>query len=174
MHDVLALIEKIIEEHKLITQRAQDLELAANDANMLVGLDQAKQDFMPGQFDQGQGLRKLTESLEKLDNGLQIHFEREEKALLAAVEKYADKSLMSTLHSLLSEHDDIRRRFAHSKKTVSELTSGELSRPVWEASAYDMRAHISRTWKLLKAHARGEEAMLMSLRKQLKARLVKE
>jgi len=71
--------------------------------------------------------------------------------------------------SKLREHDDIRKRLAHSKKEVAELTSGGLSRHVWEARAYDMRAHISHTRKLLEIHAGGEEQMLTALRKQLKA-----
>ena len=169
MEDVLALIEQIIDEHRLIKQGANDLELVANDAGMLVGLDLAKEDFMPGLLDQGQGLKKLAESLEKLVNGLQIHFEREEKALLTAIERYADRTLVSALNSLLREHDDIRKRLAHSKKEVAELTSGGLSRHVWEARAHDMRAHISHTRKLLEIHAGGEEQMLTALRKQLKA-----
>ena len=42
MEEVLALIEKLIEEHKLIKQRAQTLEQIANDVSALVGLDEAK------------------------------------------------------------------------------------------------------------------------------------
>ena len=174
MEEVLALIEKLIEEHKLIKQRAQTLEQIANDVSALVGLDEAKEDFMPGKFDQRQGLQKMAESLERIDKGLQTHFEEEEKALLTAVEKHGGKSLVSALHFLLLEHDDLRKRFAHSKKHVAELTNGGLSRQVWEASAHDMRAHISHTRKLLEAHARGEEKLLRSLRKQLRGKPKKE
>ena len=174
MEEVLALIEKIIEEHKIINIRAQDLELVANDATMLVGLDQAKQDFMPGQLNQGAELKKLAESLEKLETGLRMHFEREEKALLTAVEEYADRSLVSTLHYLLREHNGIKKRFAHSDKDVAELMGGGLSRNVWEANAHDMRAHINHTRKLLEIHAQEEEKMLAALRKQLKAKLIKK
>ena len=168
MEEVIVLIEKIIEEHKLITQRAQTLEQVADDVSALPGLDKAKEDFMPGRFDQRQGLQKLAESLEMIDKGLQAHFEREEKALLTAFEKHGGKMLVSALHSLLLEHEDLRGRFAHSKKHVTELTSGGLSRHVWEASAHDMRAHISHTRKLLEAHANSEHKLLMSLRSQLK------
>ena len=174
MKEALALIEKIIEEHKIINIGARDLEHVANDAAMLVGLDQANQDFIPGQFNQGTGLEKLAESLEKLENGLQMHFEREEKALLNAAERYADRNLVSTLHYLLREHDGIKKRFAHSDKEVAELIGGRLSRNVWEANANDMRAHINHTRKLLEIHAREEEKMLAELRKQLKAGLIKK
>ena len=59
MEEVLALIGKLLEEHKLIKQRAQTLEQIANDISALVGLDEAKEDFMPGKFDQRQGLQKM-------------------------------------------------------------------------------------------------------------------
>ncbi len=174
MEEALALIEKIIEEHKIINIRARDLELVANDAALLVGLDQAKQDFIPGQFNQGTGLKKLAESLEKLESGLRMHFEREETALLNAAERYADRNLMSTLHYLLREHDGIKKRLTHSDKEVAELIGGGLSRNVWEANANDMRTHINHTRKLLEIHARDEEKMLAALRKQLKAGLTKK
>ena len=168
MEEVLALIKKILEEHKLISQRVQILEQVANDARALLELERAKEDFMPGRFDQRQGLQKLAESLEIIDKGLQAHFNREETALLAAFEKHGDRELASALRSLLLEHEDLRNRLAHSKKHVAELTGGGLSHQVWEASAHDMRAHISHTRKLLEAHAEIEQELLRKLREQLR------
>ena len=169
MEEALALIEEIIEEHKVITQRAQILEQVANDVSALLKLESAKEGFMPGRLDQGQNLQKLEESLEIIDKGLQAHFGREEVALLTAFEKHGGRGLVSALNCLLSEHDDLRKRFVHSRNHLAELTGGGLSRHLWEAGAYDMRAHLSHTRKLLEAHLKSEHKLLLSLRRQLKS-----
>ena len=168
MEEVLALIEEILAEHRLIMQRVQTLEQVANDAEAILGLEKAKNVFMPGRFEQKQGLQKLREILETIDKGIQAHFSREETGLLAAFEKHGDKELVSALRSLLLEHADLRDRLAHTKRHVAELTVGGLSRHLWEASAHDMRAHISHTRKLLEAHAEIEQELLHQLRDELR------
>jgi len=170
MDEVIALIDEIIEEHKIIFQRLQSLEQVATDAEAVAGLEKAKDAFMPGRFEQEQGLQKLQELLETVNQGLQGHFSREETGLVAAFEKYGDKELASALHSLLLEHEDLRNRFALSREHVTELISGGLSRHRWEASAHDMRAHISHTRKLLEAHAEIEQEILRKIRTELMKR----
>ena len=59
--EVLALIEKVIEEHKQITQRGQTLERVANDVEAMAGLQKTKETFMPGRLDEKKGLQKLQE-----------------------------------------------------------------------------------------------------------------
>ena len=167
MEKDVALIEEIIEEHKTIMQGVQNLEQIAGDAEAIVSLEEAKEAFMPGRFGQEPGLQKLQEALETIDQGLQAHFSREETALLAVFEKHGNKELVSALRSLLLEHEDLRNRVAHSKKHVDELISGGLSRHRWEASAHDMRAHISHTRKLLGAHAGIEWDLFHKLRDEL-------
>ena len=167
MEEVVALIDQIIEEHKTILQRFQTLNQVANDVEAIGGLEKAKEAFMPGRLNQKQGLQKLQELVETIDKGLQTHFEREETALLSAFEKHGDRKLVTALRSLLLEHEDLKHRFAHSRNYVAQLTAGGLSRNVWEASAYDMRAHISHTRKLLEAHAEIEQELLRTLRSEL-------
>ena len=167
MEEVISLIDKIIEEHKTIVQRVQTLEQAANDAEAILGLDKAKEAFMPGRFEQKQGLEKLQKLLDTIEQGLQAHFNREETGLLTAFEKYANKKLASALRSLLLEHEDLKDRFARSREDVAELAGGNLSREVWEARAHDMRAYISHTRKLLAAHADNEQQLLWTLRSEL-------
>ena len=167
MEEVLGLIDKIIEEHKTIIGRLKTLEQVANDAEAIVGFDKAKQVFVQGRFGQKEGLQELQDLLDKIARGLRAHFKREETALLTAFERYGDKNMASSLRSLLLEHDDLRSRIAHSKKHVAQLTGGKLSRQVWEATAYDIRAHISHTKKLVEAHAEIEKELFLTLRKQL-------
>lgn len=170
MEEALSVVERIIEEHKAIKQNFQTLEQVANDVSALLELEETKEDFMPGRFNQRQGLQRLAESLEVIDKGLQAHFDREETALLAVFDKHGGKELASSLRSLLLEHEDLRNRFVHSKKHVAELIGGGLSRHLWEASAHDMRAYISHTRKLLEAHAEIEQELLNRLRSRLRAK----
>ena len=167
MEETVALLNKIIEEHKTIIQKVQTLEQVANDTEAIVGLEKAKEAFMPGRFEQKQGLQKLQGLLETIEKGLQAHFNQEETGLLAAFEKHGGRKLVSALHSLLLEHEDLKQRFAHSGNLVAELSSGGLSRNVWEASAHDMRAYVSHTRKLLEAHARSEQKLLLTLKGEL-------
>ena len=167
MEEALVLIEKLLEEHKSIMQGVQTLEQAASDAEAIVDLEKAKEAFMPGRFEQEKGLQKLQESLEAIDRGLRAHFDREETGLMDVFEKHGNKELVSALRSLLLEHEDLKNRLAHSRKHIAELVSGGLSRHLWEASAHDMRAHISHTRKLLEAHAEIEQELFHKLRTEL-------
>jgi len=106
-----------------------------------------------------------SEVLEKIDKGLQEHFNREETGLLEAFEKHGSRKLVTALNSLLIEHKDLRSRLAQSKKDVADLLEGNLARHKWEANANDMRAHISHTRKLLEAHAAIENELLVELRR---------
>jgi len=170
MERTLALIDQVLEEHKLIIKNVRNLEQVANDAAALLGLDSAKEQFVPGRFDQGQTLKKLPEWLETIDKGMQAHFGREETALLAAFEEHGGKELAAELHSLLREHEDLRNRLARSREQVAELSSGGLSSQLWEASANDMRAYISHTRRLLEAHAELERKLLQRVRAKLMER----
>jgi len=168
MEEIVALIDKLIDEHKVVIEDARALEKVANDASALVELEEARDTFVPGRFDQKQSLQKLQESLEAIDKGLKEHFDREETGLLAAFEKHGDRKLVTTLNSLLLEHEDLRNRLAHAREHVAELVSGGLARHQWEASANDMRAHLSHTRKLLEAHAAIENELFLELRRHLK------
>jgi hypothetical protein len=123
---------------------------------------------MPGRFDQGEELKKLEEMVNQIDQGIKAHFDREETAVLAAFEEQGDREVSAAFRSLLLEHRDLRNRLAHTKNHVAQLTGGQLTRHHWEATAHDMRAHISHTRKLLEAHAEVEQELLLSLRRKLK------
>jgi hypothetical protein len=168
MEDALAIIEQIIEDHKVISQRFQAAEQIANDAEALTSFDKAKEAFMPGRLAQQPGLQELQASLAKIEQGLHHHFHLEETSLPGVVDRYGDEENKSDLRSLLLEHKDLRNRLAHSKKHVAELVEGNLSRHLWEASAHDMRAYITHTRKLLEAHAEIEQELLHELLNRLK------
>jgi len=167
MADTLKLIEQLIEEHKVINERTESIERTANDANLLLDLKEAKDTFVPGRFDQSQTLQKLQEMLEAIDTWLDKHFNREETVLLSAVEQDGDRKFVTALNSLLLEHTDLRNRITSSKQDVAQLSGGGLARHLWDASANDMRVHISHTRKLLEAHAAMENDLFKDLQKHL-------
>jgi hemerythrin-like domain-containing protein len=169
MEEVLALIEKIIEEHKLIIQRVQTLERVANDATALAGLDKAKEDFVPGRFGAPKPhLENLKASLDVVDEGIQAHFGREETGLLAAFDKHGGKMLASGLRTLLGEHEELRGRLVKLEKDVTELAVNSWSREVWEGRAWGMRVYLYHTRKLFEVHARSEQKLLRTLRNRLR------
>ena len=167
MEEVIAIIDKIIEEHKTIFQEFQTLEQIANDAEAIIGLDKAKEKFMPRRFEKKHGLEELEKLLKKTEQGIQAHFKREEEALLNTFEKHGDRKLSSALHSLLVEHKSLMERLVSSEQDISKLKSGDLSRHVWDATGHDMRAYLTHTRKLFEAHARTEQELLRTLRNEL-------
>ncbi len=167
MEEAIALIDKIIEEHKTIFQGLQNLEQIANDAEAIKGFDKTKELFMPGKLDEKQGLEAFQKLLDTIIQGIQDHFSREEGALVTAFEKHADRKLASALHSLLLEHEDLKSHLERSKQDVAKLTDGGLSRQIWEASAYDIRTYITNTRKLFEEHAVMEQDLLHTLRNEL-------
>ncbi|MFH1647220.1 MAG: hemerythrin domain-containing protein [Chloroflexota bacterium] len=167
MNETLKLIDQLIAEHKVMNERAMNIEKAANDASLLTDLKEARETFVPGRFDQRQSLGKLEEMLVAIGSWLDKHFNREETILLSAVEKHGERKLISALNSLLLEHTDIRNRIGESKEHIAELTGGGLGRHRWDASANDMRAHLTHTRRLLEAHAAMENGLFAELRRAL-------
>ncbi len=58
-------------------------------------------------------------------------------------------------------------RLVYSKQDLAKLTTGDLSRDVWEATGYDMRAYLSHTRRLFETHAEMEQELLRTLRSEL-------
>jgi iron-sulfur cluster repair protein YtfE (RIC family) len=168
MNETLQLIDQLIAEHKVIKEKTESLEKTANDASLLTDLAKARDTFVPGQPNQSPSLQKLNEMLESIDAWLKKHFEREETALLPALRKLDNQELLMSLEALLFEHTDLRDRMFHSRNRVTELLSGQLAANIWEATAKDIRVHLSHTWKLLVTHAGNENRYFNDLRKKLK------
>jgi hypothetical protein len=168
VEDIIAVIDNLIAEHKVVLKDTKSLEDLANDASILAGLEEARGTFVPGRFDQKHSLLRLKESLETIEKGLHEHFNREETGLLSAAEKYGDREIVTALNSLLLEHKDLRNRLSHSREHIAKLINGGMGRHQWEASANDMRAHLSHTRKLLEAHAAIENELFVELRRHLK------
>ncbi|MFC1954208.1 hemerythrin domain-containing protein [Chloroflexota bacterium] len=168
MEDALAIIEKIIEEHKTITEKLQNFEQVANDAEALTGFDKAKDSFMPGRLEGKKGLESFDQLLDTITEGIHGHFSREEGALMHVFEEHGDRKLSADLNSLLLEHKELRDRLASTKQDTDKLLNGQLPGQVWQALAQDMRAYVTHTRKLFEVHAAVEQKLLHTLRSELK------
>jgi len=168
MKEALELIDRIIEEHKQITQEGRTIQQVSSDYEAGLKLGEAKEGFIPGGLDgQKRYLQNLQESLETISQELLAHFEREEKWLLAAFEKHGGQMLAAALRGLLQEHQELKKRITKSIDDVAGLASEGLSREVWEGQAWGIRTYISHTLKLLEAHAQSEHELLLKLRSAL-------
>jgi hemerythrin-like domain-containing protein len=168
MKDALELIDQLIEEHKIVGEKAGALENAINDANMLSDLKQARDTFVPGDATRREGLQTLNNMLAAIEMWLDKHFSREETVLQPAVAQYGDESLNAALKSLLFEHSDLRDRMLHARKRVDELLGSSLDETRREAAARDLRVHINHSRKLLETHAARENHLLTEFRRHLK------
>ena len=175
--EVIALIDRLIEEHKIILQNMDSLESVVNDAGAIISFDKAKEIYMPGRLDSGRDMEKLHDLLDIIDQGLRAHFEREEAGLHAAFEQHGGAEMATTFHSLLMEHDELRNRLTHHKtirnnlnqslKEIGESGHTALSRQTWEATANDIRVYIIQSKKLVEEHAGREHRLFTDLRKTL-------
>jgi hemerythrin-like domain-containing protein len=168
MDETLQLIDQLIAEHKVISEKTRSLEKAANDASLLSNLKQAGDTFVRGDISQGEDLKKLEEMVNAINSWLDKHFSREETALLPAVKKYGDENLVNSLDSLLFEHSDLRDRMLHSRKRVDELLGSSLDQVRRDAAVRDLRVHLNHSRKLLETHAARENHFLTELRRHLK------
>ena len=50
---------------------------------------------------------------------------------------------------------------------IAELIDGGLSSHLWESSAHDMRTYLAKTDRDVEEHAKQEQELLLSLRRQL-------
>ena len=169
--EALGLIEKIIEEHRIILGGIRDFSQHTNDMVAIRGLGQAQEDFVPGRLeDQKQSLDSWQESLLAIDSGIQAHFHREETALVVAVAEYGDNDLASALRHWLTDHEDLRERMSRMKQDVAGLVIDASAQEIWQGKAWGIRVYMTHTGKLLKVHAHGEQKMMVKLRNLLEAK----
>lgn len=160
----VTLIDELLEEHKVILKDLEGLSQVCSDANVLKELSTADKDFSPGRLNRSESLKRVQESLAGCEQGLAVHFEREETALLEIFKRHGDEKQMSDFRTMLRQHAEITDRMAHSKKQADRLISGEISGGHWNAAANDMLTYMNKTRKLIEEHASGERQLFRTLR----------
>lgn len=168
MSDILAIIEKVIEEHKVILADFDTLEQVVNDAGAMLAMEKSKEAFMPGRPSPREGLRKLDETRQKVTIGLEAHFNREETALLGAFQAYGRQDFTAAFLDLLNAHKVIRAELSVLKIQVTELLAEKLSRAQWETRGYEIRTRINQLHKTMANHAAEEQVLLHKAQQDVK------
>jgi hypothetical protein len=168
MKETLELLDRLIEEHRQIMQKTEAAEQIAGDVDAIISLDKLKDDFMPGKPGEQQSTMKdLQNSLAAIEDSLQKHFSHEETDLMAIFKQHGDELLISGLHVLILEHEEILGRIAESRKEVDALIGTGFSREVMEGKAWGVRVYIGHTRKLIEAHAQSEQQLFNRLRDKI-------
>ncbi len=168
MADILRLIDQLITEHKILSDKAQSIENMVNDSRLISDITKAQDIIVPGEIDQAEKLKDLEGRLNSISILVENHFVREETVLLQAVESYGDIDLVKSLNKLLSEHADLRSRISLSQKRVTGLSNGNLHRAAWDSAALEMLTYMSRTRALLETHAGRENKLFNGIRRKIK------
>lgn len=174
--EVVALIDKLIEEHRIINQNLESLESVVNDAGAILSFDKARETYMPGRASSREDMEKLDKLLDVIDEGLRGHFNREEQGLHQAFDTLGTKDMSEAFHSLVLQHNDLRERLSEHENMrnslfdalkSSEEGRSSMTRQQWEAKANDMRAYIIRSRKMVHEHTVSETRLFHSLKETL-------
>ena len=165
MPSTIELIDQLIEEHRMFSERTANMAEVANDAHLLDGIDEAKDTFTATRPGKSGGLASLENLLDDITPWLNRHFDREETILLKAVKERGTEEMVNRFNALLLEHTDLRNRVSQTKEQIGSLKTGTLARHRWEAAANDIRDHLAHTRTLLEAHANMENTLFAEMRK---------
>lgn len=177
--EIVALIDRLIEEHRVIGQNMESLEnITKNDAGAILSFEKAKELYMPGRTNSRKDLEKLDELLKVIDEGLEAHFRREETGLKHAFDTLGTQEMSDGYETLMKEHNQIRERLVEHANIRNSLfeglqASGEgpasMTRQQWEGKANDMRAYIIFSRKMIQDHTYRESQLFRSLKETLLA-----
>lgn len=171
MEDTLSLIDQVIDDHKYKMHGIQVTDNAANDIVALFELYKPVEGGTPlSSSDYRQHMSELQSSLDRVEELLHKHFEREEKVLKTAYEVKPEKAISSAISLLMDEHDEIKRHVQREKNNIAEIIAGGLSNNEVRGKSYMVRAYLRHTMKLIEAHIQTEEKLLKSLREELRHR----
>ncbi|MBI2860449.1 MAG: hemerythrin domain-containing protein [Chloroflexi bacterium] len=168
MQDVLAMIDRIIEEHKRIIGDLQAMEKMANDLGAIGGLERAEGEFVPGRWeDHVQGLGRWKSALDVIERAISRHFHFEETFLMPAVERHGTSEMAPAWRVWLAEHAELRERLAKLGIDMDELKVAETHHVIWQGKAWGIRVYMVHTRKLFEIHASSEQELLQKMRSYL-------
>ena len=122
MADYLALIQKIIDEHKKFKEHIRLIGDTISDREALSGLEKARTALMPSQLENlAQKQEKLQQLLSVLDEGLRNHFAFEERTLPPLLGEVFMKALAL-------DHRGVGKKLDEAKAVVFKVKLEGLSR----------------------------------------------
>ncbi len=161
-NEILAIIDRIIAEHRTIRERLESIDRVANDGEAMARIRETEHAFAPET--PNDGLIHLQTLFTTLNQGLRAHFMFEETYLLNAFEQSGSSDLSQALRILLLQHNDLRDRLAQAHLDLDNLALTEMDPKIWAQKGLDMRVHLSYTHQAIAKHAASEEVLLRTLR----------
>jgi len=163
MSNSLALINRVIAEHKNISRHVKLVGDSVPDREALAALEKAYGDFAPDQMKAlSEKLVKLQQSLSALDEGLKNHFAFEEEIL---------PSLLGELlmRWLSIEHDEIKSKINEAKSEAATTRLEGLNRDELLFKGFNLQKIIDNMGWLIEEHASKEETLLGMIKKALES-----
>jgi hypothetical protein len=161
MSDRLAVIERVIEEHKKIGGHMKLLGESLNDAEALAELEKAFTEWIPGRpeaISEKQG--RLVRAVSFLGEGLENHFSFEERALPPLLGDLLMRALML-------EHREILKEIEEAKSLLGDPQAEGLSREGQLVEESRIQQRIGVMSRRVEDHAEREELILEMVRKAL-------
>ena len=161
MQDNLAIIRRIIEEHRAIRGHIKLIGDSTSDREAMNALTRARADWIPGRQEiLSEKQKRLEQTLSLLDEGLKNHFYYEERYL---------PPLLGDLlmRALLLDHGEIRKEIDEAKSIVTDTKLEGLSREDLLPKESRMNRIINNICQVVEEHATNEEILLEMLERAL-------
>lgn len=159
--DNLAIINRIIEEHKVIRTHIKLVGDSVSDKESLNALNEVRSGWIPGRLDLlVEKQKKLQTTMALLGDGLEKHFSYEEQYLPPIFGEFL-------IQALLFEHSAVNREIEKAKQMLTGLKTEGMSRDEILTSELRIQQTIGSMSQTIEEHAVREEVILGMLQRSL-------
>jgi len=159
--DALAVINKVIAEHREIRRHVKLAGDAINDIEALFTLQKARSGWFQGSAQEiTTKQNQMQQSLNLLEQGLRNHFDFEEKHLPPLFGELLMKAL-------LAEHGDINRQISNAKAMLASTRLAGLGRQEMLQKESEIQQMINTLCQTVEEHASHEETILNMMKRAL-------
>jgi hypothetical protein len=161
MGDNLAIIRRIIEEHRAIRGHIKLIGDSTSDREAMNALARARADWIPGRQEiLSEKQKRLQQTLGFLDEGLKNHFAFEARYLPPLLGELL-------MRALLLDHGEIRKEIDGAKSMVTDTKLEDLSREDLLSKESRINRIINNLCQVVEEHATNEEILLEMLERAL-------
>ena len=168
MPDNLAIINKVIEEHRVIRGHIKLVGDRLADREELTSLEKARVDLTPGRLkDLSEELGKLQQALSLAGEGLKNHFSFEEEALPPLLGELL-------MQGFVLEHQIIQSEVQKAKSVVASTNLEGLNREELLSQESHLQHIVRGICQVVEGHATKEEAILGMIHRALEQKETNE
>ncbi len=164
MSDNLAIIHRVIEEHRYIRGHIKLIGDSVGDLEAMFSLQQVRSGWIQSSIDTlVDKQKKLQQSMNFLDEGLKNHFGFEEEVLPPLFGELL-------MQALLLEHREIKGEISKAKSMINEARLEGLSQEEMLDKKSRLQQVIDNVCRVVEEHAAREEIMLHMMERSLEAK----